>query len=158
MTAPVKHYLPRRGCRADEGRIDSGSTILPTSKPLRCIAEKKGKKGRGVIRFAPEKRLLERARKYVSDLDLFLADADPQRPLDALELLGRVTDYWGRISVCRSCLADPEPRLRQPALEKLAQLNPVDPVELRPVIESMLSNPGGRVRHVATRALRRVRP
>ena len=52
----------------------------------------------------------------------------------------------------------PEPRVRQMAMEKLAQRNSVDPVELRPVIESMLSDPGGRVRHVATRALRRVRP
>jgi len=86
----------------------------------------------------------------------FLTGEDEQLRFDALVLLGRVTDTRDQIALYRSCLKDRDPRLRELALRRFAQLERVDLIELKPAIESMLSDPDMQVKHAAMQVLGRL--
>ena len=76
---------------------------------------------------------------------------------DALVLLGTVTEVRKQIATYRQCLQDRDPRLRELALKKLAELDTADLQGLKAVIESMLADPEMKVKQAAVRALRKIR-
>jgi HEAT repeat protein len=84
--------------------------------------------------------------------------ADDELRFDAFVLLGRVTDTREQIPFYRYCLEDRDPRVREKALEKLAELGPGDLSNLKPEIEAMLSDPQVRVQQAAIRVLKRMGP
>ena len=152
------------------GRIDTNASILLSKPAVTTHPEKKPQKANGVITFAPAKRLLQQARAYIDDLELFLADRHRAIPvlLRALklgdqELKREITSLLGGFAgsditghlyrIIMDAAEDGD--LRHEAAVQLSVTLPMadDP---RPLVDSLLENlnsPDAELRSYAALAL-----
>lgn len=76
--------------------------------------------------------------------------------LDALVLLGLITDINNHVHVYRKCLSDQDPNIRALALKRLGELDRERLLELRGEIELMLSDPHMKVKQAVLNILKKL--
>jgi hypothetical protein len=99
--------------------------------------------------YSKQKEVIPVYLKYVDHQDVNLR-------LDALVLLGLITEAREYIPVYRKCLRDEDPYVRALALKRLGELSRQDLLKLKGEIKPMLSDPHMKVKQAALNILKKI--
>ncbi|HUU80073.1 MAG TPA: HEAT repeat domain-containing protein [Acidobacteriota bacterium] len=99
--------------------------------------------------YSKQKEVIPVYLKYLDHQDVNLR-------LDALVLLGLITETREYIPVYRNCLRDEDPYVRALALKRLGELSRQDLLKLKEEIKPMLSDPHMKVKQAALNILKKL--
>lgn len=101
-------------------------------------------------------RFYSRQKEVIPVYLKYLDHEEADLRLDALVLLGLITDINNHVPVYRKCLSDQDPNIRALALKRLGELDRERLLELRGEIELMLSDPHMKVKQAVLNILKKL--